>query len=233
MNFQKNCLQRLTLVSATAALACATGFGLGSAAHASTTIITFGQTSGSNDVTGTGGVGTTTIDITDALANITQILGGSPVSGVFVDLAATSTDTATGIGPAVLQHYSGTFCVASGAGCTGTDYLSGSFTDAALGIGGQLSIIVGNPPDALTLMSDVIPVDALGTPSALGFTFTNVTPSVHLGIGTIASFTASFSGNASASAIPEPSTWAMLALGFAGLGYAGFRRSRQPVAISL
>jgi PEP-CTERM motif len=33
--------------------------------------------------------------------------------------------------------------------------------------------------------------------------------------------------------VPEPSTWAMMMLGFAGLGYAGFRRSRQPVAISL
>ena len=34
-------------------------------------------------------------------------------------------------------------------------------------------------------------------------------------------------------AVPEPSTWAMMLLGFAGLGYAGFRRSRQPVALSL
>jgi PEP-CTERM motif len=32
-----------------------------------------------------------------------------------------------------------------------------------------------------------------------------------------------------ASAVPEPSTWAMLLLGFAGLGYAGFRRSKAPI----
>ena len=32
---------------------------------------------------------------------------------------------------------------------------------------------------------------------------------------------------------PEPSTWAMMLLGFAGLGYAGFRRSRQAVAMSV
>jgi hypothetical protein len=31
------------------------------------------------------------------------------------------------------------------------------------------------------------------------------------------------------SAVPEPSTWAMLLLGFAGLGYAGFRRSKAPI----
>lgn len=29
-------------------------------------------------------------------------------------------------------------------------------------------------------------------------------------------------------AVPEPSTWAMLLLGFAGLGYAAFRRSKRP-----
>jgi hypothetical protein len=33
-----------------------------------------------------------------------------------------------------------------------------------------------------------------------------------------------------ASAVPEPSTWAMLLLGFAGLGYAGFRRRKGPIA---
>jgi hypothetical protein len=32
------------------------------------------------------------------------------------------------------------------------------------------------------------------------------------------------------SAVPEPSTWAMLLLGFAGLGYAGLRRSKAPIA---
>jgi hypothetical protein len=29
-------------------------------------------------------------------------------------------------------------------------------------------------------------------------------------------------------AVPEPSTWAMMLVGFAGLGYAGYRRARQP-----
>ena len=32
-------------------------------------------------------------------------------------------------------------------------------------------------------------------------------------------------------AVPEPSTWAMMMLGFAGLGFAGYRSSRQPVSI--
>jgi hypothetical protein len=30
--------------------------------------------------------------------------------------------------------------------------------------------------------------------------------------------------------VPEPSTWAMMVLGFAGLGCAGYRRAREPRA---
>jgi hypothetical protein len=33
--------------------------------------------------------------------------------------------------------------------------------------------------------------------------------------------------------VPEPSTWAMLGIGFAGLGYIGFRRARAGSAISI
>ena len=34
------------------------------------------------------------------------------------------------------------------------------------------------------------------------------------------------------SGVPEPSTWAMMALGFAGLGFAGFRRAKARPAIA-
>ncbi len=33
-------------------------------------------------------------------------------------------------------------------------------------------------------------------------------------------------------AIPEPSTWAMMLLGFAGLGYAGYRKAKQAAVTS-
>jgi hypothetical protein len=35
------------------------------------------------------------------------------------------------------------------------------------------------------------------------------------------------------SSVPEPSTWAMMLLGFAGLGFAGYRRSRKAVSIGV
>jgi PEP-CTERM motif len=31
--------------------------------------------------------------------------------------------------------------------------------------------------------------------------------------------------------VPEPSTWAMLLLGFAGLGYTGIRRSKGAISV--
>jgi hypothetical protein len=40
-------------------------------------------------------------------------------------------------------------------------------------------------------------------------------------------FRVSFESDFEASTIPEPSTWAMLLLGFAGLGFAGWRRTAK------
>jgi hypothetical protein len=50
--------------------------------------------------------------------------------------------------------------------------------------------------------------------------------------GTAGSADTSVLGNAfSVGTVPEPSTWMMMFLGFAGLGYAGFRGSKQRPAI--
>ena len=37
-------------------------------------------------------------------------------------------------------------------------------------------------------------------------------------------------GTVALSSVPEPSTWAMMLLGFAGLGFAGFRTRKPAVA---
>ena len=88
----------------------------------------------------------------------------------------------------------------------------GGFTDAAFGTttGSQLTINIAAPPDTLTMTSGDIPSAELGLPRSLNFAFTSLTPPLHttgniLG-DTIAGFSASFSGNASAAAVvvPEP-----------------------------
>jgi hypothetical protein len=47
--------------------------------------------------------------------------------------------------------------------------------------------------------------------------------------GSAGSADSSILGNAF-SVVPEASTWAMMLIGFAGLGYAGYRRAREPRA---
>ena len=189
-------------------------------------IISFGQTSSTNTVVATANAGgtATTIVISDATVLIDQILGIAtpPAIGAFMDLTATSIDAAVGVGPALLQHYSGTFCIASAAGCAGTVDLQGAFSDAAFGLqtGDQLSVNVASPPDTLALSSGVIPAADLLPPSSFTVAMSNVTPALNLDNATLESFTASFAGTADASgaAVPEPASLLMLGVGVLALG---------------
>jgi hypothetical protein len=200
----------------------ATAMLIGIAAHANAALIaSFSQNpSDTPTVIATDDGTTTNITVTNASTSITAGNGAILGTSLF-SLNATSVDPATTILTAVIQHYAGTFCFTSLNGCTGVNYLSGTFSDAAFGgLGGPgLNVNVNNPPDVLVLSSDLIPADQLAAPNTFGLTFANLSPLLHINGTTIAAFTADYSGTVSSSAaVPEPMSIAILGMGMLGIG---------------
>jgi hypothetical protein len=83
---------------------------------------------------------------------------------------------------------------------------------------------------------DAITVEFTGTLNGPGFvdTSTLLIFTANQAAGPGGTITASFTETAnSAGVIPEPSTWAMMLIGLAGLGFAGYRRSRKSAALAV
>lgn len=183
-------------------------------------VIQFAQTSNANTVTATenGGNTATTIAASNVVVNVSQNLGG--LLGLeFFNLNATSIDNAVPAGTGALQHYAGSFSITSQINGGGINLLSGTFSDAALGVGSSLTMAIGSPPDLLSLTSSLIPAAELVNPTAVAFSLTNVLPPIAIIGNSLQSFTATVSGNASASplAVPEPTSLALMGVGLLGL----------------
>ena len=186
-------------------------------------ILTFGQSASNQAITATAnGAGTsTTIAATNAPISITQIDGGVPSPALF-DLNVTSTTAAQPLAGGGFQHYSGSFSITSGAGGSGTNFLSGSFSDIVVGVGTGGVLAAGAPPDTINFTSSVIPV--LDLPRAIALAFANLSPAFNIDNATIGSFTSSVSGTFSANAVPEPVPLAVLGVGLLGLAMVKRRK---------
>ncbi len=135
--------------------------------------------------------------------------GGETGSGTFITGNAGSPFTITGI--------SGT---ADGSTITGLSSYAGS--DQLLYIGGPYYADFGGISFATAAGIDY---NLTNYPDGLN----NVTNSV-VNPGGVPCCTTSI--EMTVASVPEPSTWAMTLLGFAGLGYAGYRTSRKAVSIA-
>jgi PEP-CTERM motif len=217
-------MMKILLLSAVGALSAAVSIPVANA----TVLAVIGQESDTDQVTATVAGGVTTIS-SSALVDITAI--DAPIS---VPITATLNFTATSVGTAstfmgnVVQAFSGSFSITGG----GNNYLSGTFDDSVFGGGSSLVLSASTdvPGETVTFNSSVIPVVDLSDNRGVSFSFTDVSPPAGIvGTGasrTLAPFAADISGDFSAT-VPEPATWAMLGLGFAGMGLLGLTRRRK------
>ena len=115
----------------------------------------------------------------------------------------------------VAQKFSGSFSINGAADNTGTNFLSGTFTDVSFGTGPGGALSVGAPPDSLAFTSSVI--TTLNLPAAIGLGFANVLPGFTLVGDSIGSFTSSVSGTFSANVVEATSlawhSWVLACLG--------------------
>ena len=217
----------IALAALTATLA------VGSAQPAEATVIlTFGQAEDGPTINATGVGGVTTINGTNVPITVSQIDAAllTPLAA-YLTLDATSTGAAVAVGKSLLQSYTGSFSITSGLDATGTNYLSGDFTDSVFGAGAALTLSASEPWNTVTFTSDVI--ENLESIRALSFGFADVSPLAHGEDETLASFQSSIAGTLSASIgddgpdeLPEPMTMSLLGLGLLGSAVAS-RRRRQ------
>jgi hypothetical protein len=242
------------MFKSTTTAALAAGIGLlglaGFAAPASAaTILIFGQNGAlppaNFDITNNGN-GTTTISATALSVSITALEGPlvpptiSDATFTFSSTSSSAASTFSAFGTTFLvQRFSGTFSV--DAPECGTVCLAGTFTDLVSGpVGGRaLTIAASQPPlSGVTFTSDVIAADDLVNNLAIALSATNLDVPVSFNctspVGcTLGSTSSNISGTFSADpgVVPEPSTWAMMALGFLGLGFFRFRAPRSKLAL--
>jgi hypothetical protein len=219
-------------------------------------LMAFGQDAGATNVLSFGKsdvnpVGTVVLDETGGVTTITTAgdSGSAPITvtlyvvdpihgppptpfEAFLTIDAVSTGTYNGVS----QTYSGTVEITSGAGGTGTNYLTATFTDGTvLGVAGALNLVLGaSAPDAgsagnVIYTSDFLAFMPSGIPRDFSITVGELASGLAISSGSVGDNVGrNFGGqfNATPVAIPEPSTLALAGMGAAGLLGVARRRRR-------
>lgn len=233
------------------AAAIATMAGPATSAHASTY---FGDASGTLGGRPIGAEATITIEEGSASIVLTNpvvglVKGNQAISGIAITFGEViSGATLSTSGPLVSIQNNGTFAAAAATPVWGASLGGNTFTMTALN-GGQPDFMIWgqlspnnryapnqgnggranfNPYIAGTGTFDLTALGLHSTTSVTGITF-------FFGTGHEASLNAAIDviDTGVTASVPEPSTWAMMFLGFAGLGFMGYRRSRKGVASAM
>jgi PEP-CTERM motif len=188
-------------------------------------------------------------NVNNSLASFSGAVGPlSITSGALVDTASGDIATASGTASSTLATFNisadSIFTVAATAlsstsSVDGTPSATGFTTLADLTItvlGSSLTIPLNPTPNdvilnaggiTITLNQQIPEVGGVGiTTNAIAIDFNNF-----LGVVTGSIDIAQSAASITGSAVPEPSTWAMMALGFVGLAFA-YRRGRKVAAIA-
>lgn len=215
--------RKLALLAASATLLVATP-----ALAVNTTFAQFTQTNSDLVVdyttTGTSNV----MSIVDApVFFVIQAFGPTGIYSAFLNVTAASSTPVTDTGPQFEQvDWVGSYSFTNGT----INYLTVNFFNAIVnvtGTGGSGSMFSTNELGLLNYTSDVIDVSGFRSEN-FALAFSAITPPFGIGAdGYGTPFQANVAGTFSA-AVPEPSTWGLLLIGFAATGIAVRRRHLLP-----
>jgi PEP-CTERM motif len=176
----------------------------------------------------------------------------SPLGNLSANFTLSATETgAVAFGPVSLATFDGSFAftytgtnvTAGGVTVhTGDSLLSGIFLGSIFsGYGSSASLVDSNLGGGLVSFANSNLINFDPDPFAdqgLSLSLTSVTPAPFIVGGQVSNFSAVSNGSFAANAVPvtpgvpEPSTWAMMILGFAGVGFMAYRRKSKPALMT-
>lgn len=192
---------------------------------ATTTFAQFTQTNDSKVVTYGATDSGNTLSVAGAATNfVVTAFGPAGLYPATFTLNGTSSDSVVNTGFAFRQTgWSGSMSFTNG----GDNLLTVNFADALLSVdlaGGSGSLFSTSPPSFIESSSSVLDLSSLFAQN-FSIALTGITPAFGIGANGFGNAFTSNAAGSFAGAIPEPTTWAMLVIGF-GLTGAVIRRSK-------